>query len=244
MIAPFNLRGYVASDPLDRVPRWFARALAAVVTFAVCVGFLHVVFDVLRIATLRYTWLFWLECAVVAVAYSPVVAALRKASSVVPVALLAVTMVPLDIVLEARVRMTGGEAPWSYPAESILGGLSPLLRIAVVWTVDGVMMGPVALWLTRLLALPVARGLKSLLPTFDYPLVRATPTPLEHARLFPAEWTSEGVTKPGMRDHASAPSASRARASCSASSRFASVSMDRAARAPCMGTPTLRFATH
>lgn len=64
---------------------------------------------------MRYTWLFWLECAVVAVAYSPVVAALRKASSVVPVALLAVTMVPLDIALEARVRMTGGEAPWSYP---------------------------------------------------------------------------------------------------------------------------------
>jgi choline dehydrogenase-like flavoprotein len=184
MIPLGNLRGYTASDPLDGVRSRTRLLLCVGVTFAVCVVFLHLIIHVLGVARLKWPALFWLECAGVALVYAPVVMYLRKSSSLLLVALLPALFIPLDIALEARVRMQGREAWWMY-ANWFLPGVSPLVRFSVVWFGDALVMGPGALWLSRVIA--------------KYAL-RARPEPVpsksQTAALFSEEWSSEPQARP------------------------------------------------
>lgn len=191
MITLFNVRGYTGNDPLDRVPGWFRYAFSAVTTFVVCAAYLTVVFDVLKIATLTPDWLRWVEYTIVALFFSPLFVALRKASSFVPIAIVLVSALPLDIALEAQVRMTGGTAPWVYNSTGLLGPLHPLLRILVAWIGDAIMMGPVCLFVSRLLVGLIA-------PAFAGSADRPGPTAEQQAEAFPK--TLEEVVEKPRRD--------------------------------------------
>lgn len=182
MIRPLNIRGCVAPDPLDNLPPRARLALASGVTFSVSAAFLYVIFYVLSIATLHPRWLFLVECAAMALLYAPVVLYLRKSSSLVLIGLLAAALIPVDIAIESHVRAAGKVAPWMYSAEGLLGGVQPLLRIVIVWVVDGLIMGPFALWLCRLLA--------SLSKRQTQP-GSTSATPEQAAALFPDEWSRE-----------------------------------------------------
>ena len=182
MIQPLNIRGYVARDPLDNLPPRVRLALVSGVTFSVSVAFLYLIFDVLSIATLHPRWLFLVECAAMAVLYAPAVLYLRKSSSLVLIGLLAAALIPVDLAVESHVRAAGKVAPWMYSAEGLLGGVQPALRIVIVWVVDGLVMGPFALWLSRLLA--------SLSKLQAQPGT-TTATPEQAQALFPDEWSRE-----------------------------------------------------
>ena len=188
MITLFNVRGYTGDDPLDRVPAWFRYGFSAVTTFGVCAAYLTVVFDVLDIATLHPDWLRWVEYTIAALFFSPVVVALRKASSFVPMALLLASAIPIDIALEAQVRMKGGTAPWVYNSTGLLGPLHPLLQIVVAWVGDAVMMAPVCLFVSRLLVAPLAKA-------FFANFARPAPTAAQQAEAFPKN-LEEDVAKP------------------------------------------------
>jgi choline dehydrogenase-like flavoprotein len=151
VIAPLNLRGFVEPDPLDRLSFWPRQIVASLVTFAVCAAYFYVVFDVLAVAGVNPGWLKWVEVAGAALVFSPIVVALRKASSFVPMSLLYGVMVPLDIWVEAHLRKGPKTGPWWYEQDGLLGPLhDSLLQIAVAWAIDVLVMGPICLWLARL----------------------------------------------------------------------------------------------
>jgi choline dehydrogenase-like flavoprotein len=185
MISPINIRGYAVQDPLDDIPASARYPLAMAVTAVTSFGLLYVVFTLLHIADLRYGWLFWVEIGAIALFYAPLVVALRKSSSLVLIALLMAGAVPLDLFIEAQYRAAGLPAFWTYNAQAVLGPLHPLLRILVVWSGDALVAGPIALWLTRLVA---TRFRKT--PAFPFPTER------QRQDLFPEEWTAETVEKP------------------------------------------------
>ena len=185
MISLANIRGYAVQDPLDNIPASARYPLAIAVTAATSFVFLYVVFNILHIADLRYGWLFWVEIGAIALLYAPLVVALRKSSSLVLIALLMAGAVPLDLFVEAQYRAAGLPALWTYNPQALLGPLHPLLRILAVWFGDALVAGPIALWMTRLVA--------SLLRQKS-----ASPFPTERQRddLFPEAWTAEAVDKP------------------------------------------------
>ena len=58
MIPPINIRGYAVQDPLDNIPASARYPLAMAVTAATSFVLLYVVFNILHIADLQYSWLF------------------------------------------------------------------------------------------------------------------------------------------------------------------------------------------
>jgi choline dehydrogenase-like flavoprotein len=161
MIALLNIRGYVAPDPLDALRPKQRFLLSSATTFAVTAPLLFVVYDVLHIATLHPSWLMYIELLAAAFVYAPLVLLLRKWSSLLQMAVLALPFSALDIVLEAHVRAVGGTAPWMYDPDGLLGSLQPLLRILIVWIGDAFVMGSVALWLSRMIAAAWTRSGRS-----------------------------------------------------------------------------------
>jgi hypothetical protein len=175
----FSFFGYRSYDPLDDAPSGVRYLLTMGSTAVLSVLLLYVVFDVLHIATLKYGWLFWVECAFLALLYAPAVCALRKSSSLVHIGLLVASVVPLDLFLEARYRAYGLDTLWMYTNDGPLGGVQPLLRILIGWLGDALVCGVLALWVARVVARIVFR--KQHGPAQD---------------LFPDEWTLERIDKP------------------------------------------------
>jgi len=180
MIPLFNIRGYAAPDPLDALQLRHRCALTSGVTLAVSAPLLFLVYDVLHIATLHPGWLVYVEILAAALLYAPVVLFLRKSSSLVQLAVLVVPFVALDIWLEAHCRAVGRVAPWMYDRDGLFGELQPLLRILIVWLGDALVMGSLALWLSRLIASGLQRG---------HP--PSGPSRAREQALFPDEWCAE-----------------------------------------------------
>lgn len=182
----FNLRGYTASDPLDAVPDFKRFLLTSVVSALISIAFLHLIFNVFNIATLQYAWLFWVECAILVFLYTPIVVLLRKSSSLVLMGLLIIVAIPVDIYLQANYRDAGLPALWVYNADALLGGFPPLLQIFIVWVSDSLVAGPLMLYCSRLLAIPLWGNSEGASHLFTD----------EYRKLFPTGWTLEAVKKP------------------------------------------------
>ena len=180
----FSFFGYRNPDPLDDAPVRIRYLLTMGSTFVLSVLLLYVAFDVLHLATLKYAWLFWVECAILTLFYAPVICALRKSSSLVHIGLLVAGAGSLDLFLQARYRSQGLETLWMYTPEGLLGGAPPLLQILIVWVGDALVCGVLALWVGRMVA-RIA--------------FKKSPEPVQD--LFPDEWSLERVEKP-RHDHA------------------------------------------
>ncbi|HUF10521.1 MAG TPA: GMC family oxidoreductase N-terminal domain-containing protein [Rhodothermales bacterium] len=183
----FHLRGYPAYDPLDAVPIRSRFLLAMGVTAIVSAAFLTVVFEVLNIATLRWSWLMWVETAAIALIFAPIVVILRRSSSVLLSLLLLFTMFPIELYVQSAYRDVGAAALWSYTPDGLLGGLPPVVQFIIVWVGDGIVVGPIALWLTRLVAGMFWRNRK------NGPELALSS---HYRELFSDEWTRETVAKP------------------------------------------------
>ncbi|MBI3765058.1 MAG: hypothetical protein HY277_00965, partial [Ignavibacteriales bacterium] len=186
MIPVINLRGYTADDPLDRASDRTLNLLPKVVSAVVSMGLLYVVYFVANLAQLQYNWLYWVECAVFVFVFSPLFVTLRKSSSLILIAIVMVVGVPLDIYVEAHQRVQGLQALWTYPQGTFLSPLPFFIKTFIVFFGDGLMMGPVCLWLCRVIAGKI------------YPVKSEDrkPTKDEYESLFAKEWTEETVDKP------------------------------------------------
>ena len=188
MIPLINIRGYTAPDPLDKASGSARYLLAIAISAILSILLIYAISDVWRIIDYRSIWVKVGQVAVFALIFTPVVVALRKSSSLV---LLAMTLFPIlfvDLYLETHVNAIGGTAPWTYYPGSFLGKINPpVLKFLIGLSADAFIVGPLCLWITRLLA-------SLLFKNRPYP--EAQPTPEQRQALFPKEWTQEIVAKP------------------------------------------------
>ena len=186
MIPIFNLRGYTAPDPLDRVSTARRFVLTMGVSGAVALVFLFSQSALLHVVTYKNAWVFWIGCAVYTVGMGALLALLRKSSALLFYLIIMAVCVPIDLWLQARYRSHGLTAWWTYEPGTLLSAIPVPWKFLVAWSFDGLIQGPLVLWLARLLANAV------------YPATQATPEPTreQQAALFPAEWTNEAVAKP------------------------------------------------
>ncbi|MCI0489622.1 MAG: GMC family oxidoreductase N-terminal domain-containing protein [Blastocatellia bacterium] len=180
----FNLRGYTAPDPLDRLTPRARLMLTMLVVAATGLLFMYISSDLLHAYTFRYRWMLWAGCAAYAFTLAPLLVLLRKSSSILFYILIVAATVPVDIYLQAHYRDRGLEALWTYNEGTFLAALPPLLKFVVAWSFNGIIMGAITLWLARLLASAIR------------PAGEAEPTREQREALFPKEWTDETVEKP------------------------------------------------
>ena len=183
MIPLFTLRGFYHDDPLDRTGSKYL-LIHILVTALISILSLYIIINVLNIAVFKYNWLFWAEVVSISLIFAPIVAFLRKSSSVLLMLLMIIVAVPLDIYLESNFRAIGVTALWDYNSESIIGGFHPLIRIAIVWIGDAFIFAPFSLWISRYIAKAF----------FKKPNTAAGLD--EYYSLFKKEWTSESIKKP------------------------------------------------
>lgn len=185
MISPFRLRGYVGPDPLDELPtagRYALGVSTAAALTAVMVLLITRVFDLVQFLS---TGLEITEVVAFGLIYGTLVMAFRKSSSLLHYALVLLPLFAWDLWLEAHVRMNHQRATWMYTPATFIDRIQPApLRFFLTLSVDGVVVGPISLWLSRLLA----QALRSGRP----PSPENAPAQLP----FPLEWTDETEPKP------------------------------------------------
>jgi GMC oxidoreductase len=186
MIPLFNFRGYTAPDPLDRAPAPMRLALAMAVSGVIAMLFFYLSSAAFRAYTFREPWMYWVGVAISALVLGSLLVALRKSSSLLFYLMIIAVSVPLDIFLQAQLRDAGREAWWTYLPGTFLSQIPVPLKFLVAWSFNGIIQGPLALWLARLLAGVIYPASKS----------KPEPTVEQQDALFPKEWTSEDVAKP------------------------------------------------
>jgi hypothetical protein len=185
MLPLFHLRGFTAADPLDRISSTWGR-LAFVALF---IGLLSALFNwiqgpVLECVVFREGF-FWWGVLLMTAAFTLLLTPLRKSSSLVFFFITLLTAVPLELYLQAQVRCTGGQACWDYNPATFPGFITILpLRFLAAWSVDGVILGTLPLWLARLAASVI------------FPALKNEPSFQQQQGLFRDEWTNEDVPKP------------------------------------------------
>ena len=187
MISPFNFRGYRALDPLDFVSPGLRMALGGVVTAAMSVLLVYTITVVYPVVTFIGGWFMVFEVVGYAIAGATLLLWLRKSSSVVLYAAVTLPLTLTDVYLQAQFRDHGIPALWDYPGGTVVSLMTILpLRFLLTISVDGIIIGPLSLWITRLVA--------SLF--YDRKAAAGVPTPAQRAALFADEWSLENVEPP------------------------------------------------
>ena len=95
-----------------------------------------------------------MEIASFTLVAAPYVVTFRKSTSLLHYAIVLLPLFALDLYLESHVRALGIRALWDYTPGTFITRINPVpLRFFVTLSVDAVLVGPVCLWLSRLLAL-------------------------------------------------------------------------------------------
>ena len=181
-----TISGYGGPDPLDRAPGGMRYLLTMLVSALLGTAFLYVCNIVIGAYTFQQPWMFWAGAAVFTFVWGPLLTLMRRSSSLLVMAMIFVPTVLLDIYLQAHYRDHGLTALWMYNPGTFMSGLDPIVRFVVAWSFDAVIMGPIALWLARLLAGAI------------YPASRvaAEPTEEQKEEMFSKDWTVETVDPP------------------------------------------------
>lgn len=182
MVPIFNLRGYSAVDPLDRTPSGMRFVLAIAVSGVLAFAFLYIQSARLNVTTFPDQRVMWIGVAIYAFVMAPLLVVLRKSSSLLFYLMIVSVCVPADIFRQVHYPETW----WMYQPGSFLSPIPVPLKFLVAWSFDGMIQGPLALWLTRLLAALIYQSGKS----------EPSPTCEQEEALFPTEWTNETVAKP------------------------------------------------
>ena len=187
MVPILNIRGYTASDPLDRAQsKAFVFTICASGVLAAAVLYLESF--ALHVVAYKTDVVFWVGWVIFTFGVGSLLAALRKSSSILFFLIIVIPGVLADIWLETHLRMEGS-AWWTYKPDAFLAAIQVPWRFFVAWSIDGIALGPLALWLARLAA------------AIFYPAGKYMPEPTtaQSAALFPAEWAIESP-EPAARD--------------------------------------------
>jgi choline dehydrogenase-like flavoprotein len=186
----FNIKGYTKPDPLDKAPVLMQYLLMMIVTCAASVLLVYAITDVFDLLEFQNFRIEVLEVVVFTFFFAPLIVFLRKSSSLVLMLVIFLPLFIFDIYLQANVRDKGLVALWSYVPGTFIDDVKILpLRFLMTLSFDALVMGPLCIWITRLLALLFYRNRK----------VTIQPTLEQHNNLFIDEWSAEKVTKP-VRD--------------------------------------------
>jgi choline dehydrogenase-like flavoprotein len=176
---PLYLRGFPGADPLDGLSLRSRLLLHMAVTCVLTVALLVLITPVLH-------WVEFapgvqlLEVVTFTLVLAPLMLAVRRTSSLLLYLFILVQLAGLDLYLDDHYRRHGLPALWSYVPGTWVANLSPhALQAFLTQSVDAVLGGPVALWVSRLLA--KAFGPK---------------TPAAAEPIFPSTWTAEVVPRP------------------------------------------------
>ncbi|MVM39351.1 hypothetical protein GO730_20220 [Spirosoma sp. HMF3257] len=150
MLPPFNLKGYTASDPLDRVsPRTGLLVLMGVTALITCLLLYFIVYQ-FNLVAFQSKWVMLAEVVGYTFLIAPVVFFLRKSSSVVPYLLVFLPLYLLDLYIQAHFRDLGKPALWTYVPGTFIDAIHVLpLRFFITLSFDGLLIGPICLWLAR-----------------------------------------------------------------------------------------------
>jgi hypothetical protein len=183
----FTIKGYTASDPLDKAPTAARYILAMSVTALIGLTFFYLESShVMKIVVYPGDWVVLLAAGLFTFIVAPVIVSIRKSSSLVIFFLILIPCVLLDLYFEANVRPRNGEALWYYLPDNFISAIPVPLRFFAAWAFDAMIMGPLCLWLARLLAKAF----------YDKNVSLNEPTPEQQNKLFKDEWTSENIEKP------------------------------------------------
>lgn len=194
----FTFHGYTAADPLDRAKGFRPYLLLMLVNLALTIGLLLVIsgrvvqFNGFTLFHHDFSpvWTMGAEVVINCLVYSPLIIVLRKCSSLVHYLIVFLPYFVLDLYIEAHYRQPGQDlahALWTYidaPPLSLVG--NAVLKFLITMTIDALIFGVIALFLTRCLATLFFRA--SAAP--------AEPTPQQYADLFRNDWTAEPISRP------------------------------------------------
>jgi choline dehydrogenase-like flavoprotein len=187
MISIINFRGYKGDDPLDHVSTKNMLVVQMLVTAVATIIKMHYTAEVWHIVDIPWTWVKVLEVVSYAGIIAPTVVMLRKSSSIVHFLVYLIPLYLLDLYLEANFRSRGIETLWQYPDHQLTSGLTDLkpLLFFVTLSFDAILIGPICLWLSRLIA--------TLLPKVE---AEESSDAERLAEKMPAEWREETPAKP------------------------------------------------
>jgi hypothetical protein len=180
--APFYLRGFPGNDPLDNLASRVRLALVILITGVVSAVLVYVISDVFPLIDFHGWRMKLAEIAGFGLIVPLIVLPIRRSSSLVITLLITLPLYALDLFLQSHYRDHGRPALWDYlPGTFIMAIEPPALRFLVTLSFDGLVIGPLCLWLSRLAALLWRRS-----PADD-----GSSEPL-----FPPEWTDEAIPRP------------------------------------------------
>jgi hypothetical protein len=124
MVPIFNLRGFIAVDPLDRAPAAMRFVLAIAVSGALAFAFLYTQSAALNVTTFPSQSVMWIGIAIYAFVMAPLLVVLRKSSSLLFYLMIVSVCVPVDIFRQAHYP----EGWWVYQPGSFLSPIPVPLK--------------------------------------------------------------------------------------------------------------------
>ncbi|WP_257446721.1 GMC family oxidoreductase N-terminal domain-containing protein [Archangium lipolyticum] len=135
---------------MSAAPRYLLAMAVTAVVSAGLVGFITPVFHLIEFSS---PWGIAAEVAGFTLLAAPLLVTFRKSSSLFLYALVLLPLYALDLYLEDHFRAHGLRAVWMYTPGTFISRIEPpALRFLFTLSVDALLIGPVCLWISRLLA--------------------------------------------------------------------------------------------
>jgi choline dehydrogenase-like flavoprotein len=183
----FNIKGYTSDDPIDKAPVVMQYILMMLVSMIISVILVYAITDYFQLLEFQSFGVKVMEVVIFTLVFAPIMVIMRKSSSLVLMLVIFLPLFIFDIFLQAHFRDKGITSLWTYLPGTFIDDVKILpLRFLMTLSFDALLMGPVCLWITRMLALLLYRNRE----------VQETATKEEYKNLFRDEWTSEKVEKP------------------------------------------------
>ena len=154
MIPLFHLKGYRNADPLDALSKKSRTVLHMAVCSIVTTLLLVLIGPVFKIVFFKcFAWQI-AEVIMFGGFYSYIIVNTRKASSLFHYLIILVPLFITDIYLETHgARSLEDPSIWNYYPDSFVFNIQPIaFRFLTTLSLDGLLMGPVCLWISRIVA--------------------------------------------------------------------------------------------
>lgn len=190
MIGIFNVRGYRKLDPLDYVSDTLQTVIPMVVTCILTIAMVVLIDPVFHLVKFCSVWMMVAE-VIGFTLFAAVIASIRKSSSLIIYLVVLLPLWLLDLYLESHVRGPGVNALWSYYPGTFITDVSfAPLRFLMTISVDALLIGPIALFLSRLIALAFHDKTQARLDRSRVEIQESVRSPFDRA------WSDEVVPKP------------------------------------------------
>jgi len=188
MIMPsiFNFSGYYKPDPLDKAPAAAQYIINIIVTSVITAVMVYCITDVFGLLEFESMGVKIMEVIVFGLIFAPMIVFFRKSSSLFLILIIFIPLFIFDIYLQANVRDANESALWIYLPGTFIDDVKILpLRFLMTLSFDGLIAGPLCIWISRLIAKLIYGKRK--LPGADYE---------DRVKLFNEEWSKETIEKP------------------------------------------------